>query len=344
MAKWVFSQKSGPQADRKKLELDGYNAPFGRPRVGPVVREEITSRIQTTYYPGSDKPTRHAFGANWGTTEFHGRWMTKTQRDGRTANDVATDWTEFVKDERDCNIAWGNIVSYVGYVSKLILERESEHEIAWRMTVELDSRDDVVTKKTPIAVKPVADIEADFQNFLATSKKNLADVEDTLSLDFFDSLDLLAGQLNAPSAALNKLVSKFASLEEASYNTLQHFRESIVGITKAVVALRDVVINTAIDDAMLVRTAENDIAWVKYQTNLDNQTYLILDELGILDRQAELAMKNDPTKFVTAINGDTWESISIRASGGIDKVSQIRQMNGIRYGERPTPGEAYIVP
>ena len=58
---------------------------------------------------------------------------------------------------------------------------------------------------------------------------------------------------------------------------------------------------------------------------------------------AELAQESEASKFVLAREGDTWESISTRASGGPDKAGAIRTLNGARYGEKPRPGELYLV-
>lgn len=343
-ARWTFLQTEGPQSARKQLELDGWNAPFGRPRQEPVIREVIKSRIQTTRYPGSSKQTRHAFGTNWESIDLKGRWMTKANTSGKTANEVAEDWTDFVKDERSCRIAWGFIVSYTGYIEELELARESEHEIAWRMKIEIDNRDDVSIKNKQLSFAPPADDNIAFlASWRNTGIKQLEPAIPDMSPDFLESLDNLAAALNQPSAEFNKLAGRFGDLEKATYSTLQHFRGAVTGFRTAVLNIRETVLNADIDTVMLVRTADSDLAWLKYQLDLDYQTYLVMDQLNQLDRKAELAEKQEVSKFVTAIQGDTWESISIRATGGPDKAGEIRQINGIRYGYLPLVGTSYLV-
>lgn len=342
--KWTFQQIEGPKPDRKTLELDGWNAPFGRPRKEPVIKEVIASRIQTTRYPGSDKQTRHAFGTNWEETELKGRWMTKAQSDGREANDIADEWTQFVKDERTCRIAWGVIVSYTGYVKELTLSRESEDEIAWTMKLEIDSRDDITQRRLPPTYQQAVDNLTEINTFLTSSKLLQTPILPAISPDFLESLDNLAASLNAPAAEMNKLAGRFDDLEKASYSTLQHFRGAVQDMRQALISMKDTVMATQVDAVVLVRTAESDLAWTQYQLDLDNQSYVILDQLAQLDRKAELAQSNSATKFVTAIQGDSWEAIAIRGCGDVDRAAEIRSINGARYGERPQVGESYLVP
>lgn len=345
MATWTFEQIEGrPVSSRRKLELEGWNAPHGRPRRDPVIREVIKSRIQTTRYPGSSVQTRHAFGTNWETTELKGRWMTKAG--GKLASELADDWTMFVRDERTCRISWGFIVSYTGYISELELARESDHQIAWRMKIEIDSRNDLpLEPRPPIPLfTPPAENLADISNWMAFSKKLKAPTLPDLNPTFLESLDNLAAALNTPAAELNKLAGKLDDIEKATFSTIQHFRGAVTGFRTALVAMRDTVLNTAADSVTVVRTAESDIAWVKYQADFDNQSAYMMDRLNQLDRQAELAQRNEVSKVITAEDGDTWESISSRATGSPDKASEIRALNGIRYGAKPEAGEFYLVP
>ena len=339
---WTFQQLEGPPAERRELRLQGWNAPFGRPRKDPVIKEVIKSRIQTTRYPGADGQTRHAFGTNWEATELKGRWMTKSGED--TANDIAIDWINFIKDERTFRMSWGTIVSYTAYLEELELSRESEHEIAWRMKIQIDQQDEIPSRipSIKVLVFPLDDVERQLGNWMAFSKKQLEPNLPDMSQDFFDELDSIIGALNAPAAELNKLAGEFDDIQKASYSQLQHLRGAVKGVTTAMLTLRDVALNASIDTITAVRTAESDIAWVKYQADLDVQTTILLDQLGRLERSAELAQNNEATAFVTAEEGDTWESLSMRVYATPEKAGSIRLLNGIRYGERPTVGESYL--
>lgn len=342
---WVFEQIEGPSSERKKLTLSGWNAPYGRPRKEPVIREVIKSRIQTTRYPGSNKQTRHAFGTNWEDgTELHGRWMTKNLLVyGKTANDVVDEWTAFIKDERTVRMAWGFIVSYTAYIEELEIARESEDEVAWKMKIQIDQRDDTIKRPAPPKAQPIEDNLEFIKTWASFSEKLKAPVLPDISPDLLDQLNNLAAALNGPSAELNKLAGQFDDIEKATYATLQHFRGAISGVETAIDDFRETLLNVDIDSAMLVRSAESDIAWVKYTSDFDLQTMLVLDQLNQMDRKAELAQKQDATKFVTAKEGDSWESISTRATGGPDKAGDIRSLNGVRYGDKPEPGQSYLV-
>lgn len=342
--KWTFEQIEGPSADRKTLELDGWNAPFGRPRRGAVMRELIRSRIQTTRYPGAHGQTRHAFGTNWEPFDMHGRWMTKT--DGTVADDIATEWTNFVRDERTVRIAWGLLVSFRGYIEELELARESEDEIEWRMKIHIDVREDIEKR---VAITPQrkglsnGDL-ATVQSWVNLSQKLTPPNTDQMSPDFLDSLDNIAATVNEPAALMNKLAGQMDSFEKAAYSTLQHFRGAIVGFRTALLTFQDVIVNADIDSAMLIRTADDDVQWVQYQANSQDEILQVLMDLANIDRRIQLAQQGttDPV-FITARDRDTWESLSVRATGSSDKASMIRQLAGAKYGERPQPGESYLV-
>lgn len=338
---WTFQQIEGPESDRKKLVLSGWSAPFGRPRKEPVIKELIKSRVQLTRYPGSEKQTRHAFGTNWESTELKGRWMSKAGPE--RAGDIADQWTQFVRDERTCRIAWGNIISWTGYIEELELGRESEHEIAWRMRIQLDGRDDV-KRAAPKSFANNTDTDLSFiKNWLRTNTALKAPAAPDLSPDFLDSLDNLAAELNKPAALMFKLAGNFDALAKKTYSTLQHFRGAVTGMRTALLQMRETIIGMEADSAMLVRTAESDIAWAKYVANLDAESLVVLDMLNRMDRDAELAQKQEVSKFITARDGDTWESLAIRATGSLEKAGDIRSLNGARYGEKPVPGTSYFV-
>lgn len=342
---WTFEQLEGPVSDRKKLVLSGWSAPFGRPRKDPIIKETIKSRVQTTRYPGGSGQTRHAFGTNIEPTELKGRWMTKVLDQSATANDIADLWMDFVRDERTCRIAWGSIISWTGYIEELELGRESEHEIAWRMRVILDEREDKKKVTTPSAIELstlVDNLDAMMRTFVDFGKLQLP-VIDSLSPDFLDQLDNLAALANGPAALMNKIAGQFDDVVKKTFSTLQHFRGAVTGMRTAILTMRDTVLGATIDSVLLVRTAQSDLAWAKYQAGFDTGTVEILNLLNLLDRNAELQQKQDATRFVTAREGDTWESIAIRATGSATKASSIRALNGARYGEKPVAGTSYLV-
>lgn len=341
--KWSFQQLGEPN---KLLELEGYLAPFGRPRQKPIMKELIKSRVQSKHYPGSNRPpTRSVFGSNWEPMELSGRWMTKSIAGHFDANDLADNWTLFMRDEQLVRMAWGQILSYTVFIDELELGRESQHEIAWRMHLLVDSRDELTAFNNKIEpVKNVTDKIFEVNEFLANTKGFLLPNIPDLSFDFLDKLDFFAGQLNQFSAAMNKLAGQIDDLEKGTFSTLQHFRGAVTGFKTALLTIRDTVQDAGIQSAVAVHSAESDVRWAKYQADLDFQTSFILGQLAEMDRTAEILSKKDLGKVLTAEQGDTWESISTRATGGPDKASDIRSANGIEFGTPPTPGEIYLVP
>lgn len=340
---WKFEQLEGPSADRKTLRLSDYYAPFGRPRKDPIMREVIRSRVQTTRYPGSDKQTRHAFGTNWEPIELKGRWMTKAG--GAKAQDFAQAWVEFIKDERTFRLSWGSILSWTAFMEEIELAHESEHEIAWRMKIHLDQRDDSARRSPStilLAVK-IADNIAFIQSWVNTAIAQKVQDFPEMSPDFFDTLNNLASTLSFPSRVLANLAGELDSFEKKSFATLQHFRGAVSQMRTAFSQMREVVVNAQVDEAILVRTAESDLKWVTFQSELDDGAVDILENLSQLDRAAELQQRSEVDKFVTAQEGDSWESISTRATGSPVKANDIRSLNGVRYGEKPVPGESYFV-
>lgn len=344
---WEFLQLEGPPDSRKKLVLSGWNAPYGRPRKDPVVRETIKSRIHTTRYPGGNGQTRHAFGTNWEGFELKGRWMTKFNSDGATANTIADDWIQFLRDERTIRIAWGNIISWTGYLEELELARESENEIAWKMKFQIDIQDTLgrdVDFGATVATPDIDQSVAFLQSWVGTGIRQIDDIADDLAPDFLESLENLAAELNKPQALLNKLANKFDQTVERTFGVIKSMRGAVAGMRTATVQFRETILTTQIEAAMLVRTTKGDIAWANYVHSMDYESMFVAERLADLDRALEIQEKLEFTKLAIAREGDTWESIAIRTTGTPSKAAEIRSINGVRYGEKPTVGMSYLVP
>lgn len=347
MYPWTFQQIEG-RDERKRLELKGWSAPFGRARKSPLFTEVVKSRTQTTYYPGtSGKPVRHAFGTNHEPIELNGRWMSQQlykDADGMDANMMADVWKAFVKDQRQCRMSWGLILSYEVFIEELHLARESEHQIAWKMKIHID-KDESAGASASVSPQAInldsSQFDAAFFLFGSNPMAGLS-IPD-MSPDFLDQLDNLAAALNGPSAALNRLVGEVADMEKAAFSTIQHFRSAVTGFDKALVAMNNVIQAAEMDRAVLVRSADSDIAWTRYRSDFDDRATKILGRLAFADRQAALKGQGEPSKFITARDGETWDSLSFRATGGIAQSAAIRAANGAQYGEQPESGETYIV-
>lgn len=340
MYKWRFEQLGG---EKKVLELDGYQAPFGRPRQKALFTEIIKVNIQTTRYPGSKgPPTRHIFGSHWEDMELTGRWMSKTMT--RSSETLAATWSRFVRDEQRLRVSWGNVLSYTAFIEELHLGRESADEIVWKMKLTVDKNDEVAVFtqiKTPARV---AEVMAEVTLFLSKSQRQLEVVSPDMSTDFVDALGQLAAIANVPSAFLARFAGELDDLEKGTFTAIQQFRNAVTGLGTSLIGIRETILTAEIDSVMVVRHAETDIAWLEYQLEFDAESSAILASLRELDRRAELYAQSEVSKIVTAEDGDTWESLAIRATGGISRAGEIRTANGAKYGERPVSGVAYLVP
>lgn len=339
---WTFLQIEGPEDDRKKIVLSGWDAPFGRERKDPILKEVIKSRVQTTRYPGGTGQTRHAFGTNYESMELKGRWMSRHSE--TSANDMVDAWTAFVRDEKTIRVSWGNIISWQGFIEEIEFGRESKDAVSWRMRILIDDRDDQKkTKAPPKMGSSLPNLDKFIQNWVRKGKLLLEPTLPDISPGFLESLDNLAAEINKPAAIMNKLANDVSNIEAKTYSTLQHFRGAVSQMRTAVNTIRETVLTTTVDAAMLVRTAESDLAWATYVSNLDFETYLVMERLAVMDRELEIAQKIDVARFITARDGESWESLSTRATGSPTKASDIRNLNGVRYGERPVAGAAYLV-
>lgn len=339
---WRFQQLAG---DKKVLTLDGYAAPFGRPRQQPVATEKVRVSIQTTQYPGSKgPPTRHSFGSAWEPMVLNGRWMTRHLSGDSDAPTMAKQWTEFVRDEQPIRMSWDNIVSYTGVIEDLELGRESEHEIAWKMTVLVDSLDGAVAGWSMPTVRSVDANAAFIQSWVSASESLRAPTLPDMAPSFFEQLDFLAGSLKSYTGALVTVAQGIESIEKSTFSVIQSFRGVIANIESTVVTMRNLILTSEIDAVLMVRRAESDIAWYAYQLDFDVESLNAFAILAEMDRQLELQARSDLGKFVQAQEGDTWERLATRAGAGPDNAGVLREANGIRFGRLPEPGQTYLVP
>ncbi len=166
--------------------------------------------------------------------------------------------------------------------------------------------------------------------------------ENVIKKDIFESLDDLASQLNEFSASFNELADKVDSYEKVAFSTIQHFRSVFTGMTVAITKFRGIALNTAVDTTLVVRDAKSDIEWMTYQTELDVNSMEMLFLLTIMGQRFQQEGKGAPGKYYQAEEGDTWERLLSRYHQDISKVTEIRKLNGIKYGEEPVAGVGYV--
>jgi nucleoid-associated protein YgaU len=343
---WVFKQLYG---GKKTITLGGYAAPFGRPRQQPVLKEKYVARINTVRYPGArEEPTRHIMGSHWEDFELSGRWMDKVLGAPGRANDLADEFIRFIRDSEVCDISWGNIVSYVGFIESIELSRESPNEIAWKINVLVDERPlsgkrnqnaaDKFDNKTKELAKAVG------QTFLSFAKPQNEKIAKDWQPDLFDQIDGLIGTVANYTSTFTNLANQIDNLKKATFSELRRLRGALHNIRTAQLQLQATL--ESIPSEQLVFTQESYfmIQSQAYRMNarvaIDNSLAILADLERIIDIEERGLVANS----YTAKDGDTWESIAVAVYGDPTKFDKLRRANNIKYGEQPVPGKTYQVP
>jgi hypothetical protein len=338
---WRFQQLSGPG---KVLTLSGYAAPFGRPRQKPVVEEGHKERITTYRYPGkSGTPTRHFFGDEWEDISLNGRWMDRDLGAGG-ANEKIDEWDDFISDRRQCQISWGNIVSFKGVIEKLKVSRESAEQVAWHLHILVDEK--VGTQRARAEAPP--ELTEDFLVFSQTvttvaalPRPSIPDWNPT----FLDKIGALISIVAAASASVIALVNTIENFRTASLAELNRLKGSLRQFKTAFITFNETMASLGVTDSLY--TTANADAEIKLQVYEAEQAVLAIEMMAILadlNRKIDIVHRGRQVTSYVAKAGDTWESISTVVYGGVDGAAVIRSGNGIRYGEAPEAGRTYNIP
>lgn len=341
---WRFTQLGG---SRRTITLAGRSAPHGRPRKGPVVSDGIKLRRQRVYYPdgGARPPTTHIFGIEWKDWELQGRFSDEFLGKGTTSA-LIEQWQAFVADGQDVEISWGDVVNARGIIDSFEPGRESEFESTYKIVILIDERaifgGFVQSNQIPAAPSALA---ADLQGELDSVAKipSLPNAGDLLP-SFLDALDDLVSSANSISASMINIAGEIDSFAEGTLDQLERLRAGIAQMRTAVNKIRGTMESTANDAALLSQGADAEVQWLSARTGADVSTMRMLAILDEMDREAEIARRGTVLAVYEAKLGDTFESIASKFYGGPDGAAAIRDANGVRYGELPTPGRSYSVP
>ncbi len=356
---WRFEQLGG---SNRVLTLEGYSAPFGRPRKKPVVVEKISQKIQTVRYPGRNgNPTRHILGTEWGDLELSGRWMTKylpgaTSAAQRSAGsftataateNLVNDWTRFVEDGQRCRVSWGNIVSYTGIVESLELARESATEMSWKIKFLVDDRDGTNSftgQSTSIDLRD--DLRA-FDDasigFVGIAKQVLPTVADWQP-DLLDSLGNIVSSINSFTSSFLKIANQFDDIRSAVTSELFRLQSSIRTLRTAIMSMEATFQTIESDAILFTRFAESDVTWAADRIDLMLSMQEMLTLLSFLEIKIDVQTKGKAITSYIGREGDTWDGIAALAYNDPTRANELRQVNNIRYGELPTPGRTYQIP
>lgn len=341
---WRFTQLGSQQ---KTLVLAGRSAPFGRPRQKPVVSDGIRLRAQRVYYPDkAGPPTTHIFGIAYPDWELNGRFADKFLGAGETKRLIG-EWQAFLADGQELLITWGDILTARGILEEFVPGRESEFESSYAIKLFIDEELGVLPPAPGAFTVPGAsELCAALQKELASGAASIPNAPNAgdLKPSFLDSLDDLVSSINTFSASLVRIAGEFDTFASGTMDQLERLRSGVVQIRTAVNRVRGTIDTTTNDAALLSRSADMDVLWFSARADIEVSTLRSLALLDEIDRQAEIAQRGRAMTIYVARGGDSWESIARQFYGGADKAGQIRDANGVRYGEIPTPGRSYQIP
>lgn len=359
---WTFDQLGG---DQKSLVLNGWSAPFGRPRKGTIVDGGITIRRNRIDYAGKTPPTIHSFGQVGKPWELSGRWMDAAIGVAGGAQSTRRAWLDFVAGEQMVRAKWGNILSYVIFINDLECKFESEAHIAWKLTADVIVDEQSPVTGTLLQVQSPLDIAANMRDLLQQANPlKLSGFSNPLALlpILADYIDNTISAINAPFDAVYNVCSALSDFETALSSDLVKIGSGLTTVQTGLANLQDatdaVVATAAFMDEQALATnggsaglngaglfsAPDMVRLTADKASADAATAnflaLLADMLNLIDG----ATRGQPGSAHVAQANDSWESIATQTSGGPDTARALRAMNGVRFGAKPQPGKIYTIP
>jgi hypothetical protein len=338
MAQWIFKQLKG---DLNNLTLDGWDAPFGRPRKEPVVKEGLNIRMSENYYAGSSVPTRHIFGKKYENFEINGRFRDKVPGHGSGyAKNKSKEVKDFVNQQQLCSIIWPGVVHVEGIISNFSTEIESPGEIVWRMTIKID-KDNLSNSTT---TKPKATTPANHSNkinqFFKTAFDNVKKIP-KLKGNLLDLLDSIVSLVTTVAGQLTSITDQIASFESATFGELGRLISVLGTMRQLCIQLKDLFLDVPIELQSLSQRADDQIYLLITKSFSDTSILSILEEMANFESDIEQARAGRLRTTYIALQGDTWESISIKFYNTSDRAKDLKDANdGI---EKPIVGVEYFI-
>ena len=351
-APWIFEQRGG---DRKKFTLANDDAPHGRARQNPVVRDGLAVRKSRTLYPGNDEPTTHLFGRKSNDMELVGRFMDSYGGKGYAAK--MTDMVKsFVDDQQPVRITWGNLVCVDGFIDEFDPGRESAGNVQWKMKITVD--DDLMLAASKAGQTPEPQKPQDFSKKIAsalsdalgTSRtgESLQSFPPSLDLGLGEFLDSLVTLVNTPAALMLDVANSLQSLESSTIGSLNRLRAGIHQTKTAVLRLEatyaDAQTNVSPGQPAAVTTSRADdkqrFGGQQAHTAVAmNKTSAALRKL---DRAVAIAIRGKIKSLYVARAGDTWEGIATAQMGSAVRSAELQQANG--ETGKPRASVRYVIP
>jgi len=337
---WTFTQQEG---EKKKLHLAGWSAPFGRPREEAVVRTPVKVRAERTRYPGGISVTRHVFGLAYEDWELHGRFRDRAIGQGRGGARAKCDEVmAFVADQQPILIAWGDVLLFRGFIVDFDPGYESLGEIEWKLKIEIDANEatDLTTPARPTASP------RGFGPSLVAALSEIDAAVHAISLpgSIGDLIGSVLGAFNNAVAAVLAPIEEIQSFKDATFAEINRTIAAVRTFRTAGVELREAFTTVPTDTGYLSRDASGTLEMLRAQTVVEDAMRRSLAQGSKLERAATLALFGKIKGTVVAGDGDSWESLSLRAYGQPDRGTDLRDANGVGAGGVPVPGRQYLVP
>lgn len=340
MGSVVFEQLAGP---KKTITLDGPSAPLGRPRQAPVLADGVEVRSATVWYPGSDAaPTRHIFGIKYEPWKLTG-YLRDRYLGAGGARAKCEEIKAFVRDQQQVRVAWNDIVSATGLITKFSPGRESAGEIKWELVFEPSVDEYADRKPQPVATPAPKDYAFQMALYLQLLLTNIASVP-ALRGSIFDLIDSAISVLTAAAGELNNIASQVSSFEKASLAQLNRLSSVVTTIRSASFTLRESFASIGPDRALWQQRANNNAELFAQQSTVEDYLRAVLSHGAELDRQARLAAHGRIRTTIVAVSGDTWESIAVAQYGSPDRANDVAQANNALGTSGPVPGTEVVIP
>lgn len=338
---WTFTQLGG---DKKTLTLEGWNAPFGRPRKSPVATTSLEVRESERRYPGCDTPTRFLYGVLWDDIELNGRWMDSVGGRGFAKQQTELVFS-FINDQQKVRISWGNTLSVTGLIKRLDPEWEGPADVAWKLRILVDSNDSLKPTVGPIAkAKGPGTILNRMIELMSDSVTKSLSTPPILKPDFLSFLDELITFINGPAADILAISGSVSSFKDATFSELARLRGVLQQYRQGIQSFRSIYESAKVEAAIEYTRAEDEISLYRQQAAFGATMASALFQIAQADQAAARAQRSRIKAIATARPGDSWESISVRVYGSAGRAADIQEANAIPAGQQPQAGGTYIAP
>jgi hypothetical protein len=344
VAPWIFMQLAGP---KKTLTLSGPDAPYGRPRQKPIVKDKITMRQHTVYYSGYGPPTRHVFGPKYEPWELEGRFMDRAGGSIGYARNKVEYVRGFVADGQSVSVGWGEHLLVTGFIDSFEAAIESRGELAWTMSISIDedvtARDKKFLTNDWLARKPkdyALELELLLRKALIPSIKQPALFKGSL----FDVLGSAITLVTAPFALLVQVATQMESFQRSLIGEIRRFRTGVHQLQTALIMFRNTYQDLRANLATEGRNISSELSFSKIQADSAAATLQALAVLVEADKVAARAERGKMKGYYVVKDADTWESISMYLYQSTDRIDDLMNANGVAPGQAPLSGSVYQVP